>query len=145
MPLTNSRPLNKIFYFLTLLFILFSWPTAVFAHAIMVKSSPEVDSHLSDNPTQVDIWFNEKIGSAYLSLAVINSKGERVDNKDFRQAKLDPSHIYVTTTPLSPDTYTVRYRVMSADTHIITGRFNFTIQPAEGNIDTSQHTQKQKP
>jgi methionine-rich copper-binding protein CopC len=28
---------------------------------------------------------------------------------------------------LPPDTYTVRYRVMSADTHIVTGRFTFTV------------------
>jgi len=140
-----SRLLNNISYSYLLFFSLFCWSPAIFAHAIMVKSAPEVDSTLSDRPRQVDIWFNENIGSAYLSLAIINSKGERVDNKDFRQARLDPSHIYVTTPPLSPDTYTVRYRVMSADTHIITGRFNFTVQAVGENIDTSQNARKQEP
>jgi len=139
------RPRNALFYCYLFFFSLFCWSPAVSAHAIMVKSAPEVDSTLSSRPTQVDIWFNEKIGSAYLSLAVINSKGERMDNKDFRQAKLDPSHIYVTTSPLPPDIYTVRYRVMSADTHIITGRFNFTVQAVGENIDTSQNTRKQEP
>lgn len=127
----TNRLSTKISGFFVLVFTLLYWPSFLFAHAIMVKSVPEVNSSIAQSPTQIDIWFNENIGSAYLSLAVINSKGERVDNKDFRQAKLDPSHIYVTTSPLPPDTYTVRYRVMSADTHIITGRFNFTVRAAE--------------
>lgn len=127
----SSNYFKKKFYSFTLLFLLSCWTAAISAHAIMVKSTPEVDSTLSSSPTQVEIWFNENIGSAYLSLAVINSKGERVDKKDFKQSRLDPTHIYVSTLPLTPDTYTVRYRVMSADTHIITGRFNFTIEAVE--------------
>jgi Uncharacterized protein, homolog of Cu resistance protein CopC len=29
---------------------------------------------------------------------------------------------------LAPDTYTVRYRVVSIDTHIVTGKYQFTIK-----------------
>ncbi len=141
----SSNTLKEKFYLSLLLFALSCWTPAIFAHAILVKSTPEVDSTFSGSPTQVEIWFNENIGSAYLSLAVVNSKGERVDKKDFKQAKLDPTHIYVSTLPLVPDTYTVRYRVMSADTHIITGRFNFTVQSAENNTNASQNARKQEP
>ncbi len=102
-------------------------PSSVFAHAIMVKSQPEKDSTITDYQKQVDIWFNEKVAEQFKALAVINSSGKRVDNKDIRQEVLDLSHIYITTPQLPPDTYTVRYRVMSADTHIVTGKFNFTI------------------
>jgi copper resistance protein C len=103
-------------------------PLPVFAHAIMVKSQPVVDSTIAESPKQVDVWFNDKVGSEYKALAVIDSSGKRVDNKDAAQETFDPSHLYTTVTDLPPDTYTVRYRVVSMDTHIVTGKFKFTIK-----------------
>jgi methionine-rich copper-binding protein CopC len=103
-------------------------PLPVFAHAIMVKSQPEVDSTIAESPKQVDVWFNDKVGSEYKALAVINGAGKRVDNKDVEQETFDQSHLYITVTDLPPDTYTVRYRVVSIDTHIVTGKFKFTIK-----------------
>lgn len=103
-------------------------PATVYAHAIMVKSQPEADATLPESPKQVDVWFNDKVGSEYKALAVINSAGKRVDNKDIEQETFDPSHLYTTVTDLPPDTYTVRYRVVSLDTHIVTGKFKFTIK-----------------
>lgn len=103
-------------------------PLPIFAHAIMVKSQPEADSTITESPKQVDTWFNDKVGSEYKALAVINSAGKRVDNKDAAQETFDQSHLYTTVTELPPDTYTVRYRVVSMDTHIVTGKFKFTIK-----------------
>jgi copper resistance protein C len=100
----------------------------VFAHAIMVKSQPEVDSTIAESPKQVDVWFNDKVGSEYKALAVIDSTGNRVDNKDAAQETFDQSHLYVTVPQLPPGTYNVRYRVVSLDTHIVTGKFKFTIK-----------------
>lgn len=107
--------------------VLITLSSAAFAHAILVESKPKVDSIVNTSPDQVSIWFNENVASEFKSLAVINSAGKRVDNNDVKQAALDRSHIFATTPKLPPDTYTVRYRVMSADTHIVTGRFTFTV------------------
>ena len=101
-------------------------PTSVLAHAIMVRSAPEKDAVLTESPKQVDVWFNDKVGTKYKALAVINSEGKRVDNKDLVQEPLD--HLYATVSDLPPDTYTVRYRVVSIDTHIVTGKYQFTIK-----------------
>lgn len=119
--LTKSLLLLIIFFRLIL-------PLPVFAHAIMVKAQPAVDSTVAESPKQVDVWFNDKVGSEYKALAVINSTGTRVDNKDVAQETFDPSHLYTTVSDLPPDTYTVRYRVVSIDTHIVTGKFKFTIK-----------------
>ncbi len=100
----------------------------IFAHAIMVRSSPEKDIVLASSPKQIDVWFNDKVGTEYKSLAVIDSKGNRVDNKDLQQETFDQSHLYATVPSLAPDTYTVRYRVVSIDTHIVTGKFQFTVK-----------------
>ncbi len=103
-------------------------PLPVFAHAIMVKSQPVVDSTVAESPKQIDVWFNDKVGSEYKALAVIDSAGKRVDNKDIGQETFDQSHIYVTVPQLAPGTYTVRYRVVSLDTHIVTGKYKFTLK-----------------
>jgi copper resistance protein C len=103
-------------------------PMPVFAHAIMVKSQPVVDSTIAESPKQVDVWFNDKVGSEYKALAIIDSAGKRVDNKDAAQETFDQSHLYVTIPQLPPGTYNVRYRVVSLDTHIVTGKFKFTIK-----------------
>ena len=100
----------------------------VFSHAIMVKSQPEENATLSVSPKQIDVWFNDKVGSEYKALAVIDSKGTRVDNKDVQQELLDASHLYCTIPTLPSGTYTIRYRVVSIDTHIVTGKFQFTIK-----------------
>ena len=100
----------------------------VFSHAIMVKSQPEENATLNSPPKQIDVWFNDKVGNEYKALAVIDSAGNRVDNKDVQQELLDASHIYCTTPSLSSGTYTIRYRVVSIDTHIVTGKFQFTIK-----------------
>lgn len=111
-----------------ILFFLATLPATSHAHAIMVRSSPEKDSTISQSPSQVDIWFNEKVRSAHKSLAVINSSGKRMDNKDIQQETLDPSHILISIPDLPSDTYTVRYRVISADTHVVSGKFSFTVE-----------------
>ncbi|MEQ1559733.1 MAG: copper resistance CopC family protein [Methyloglobulus sp.] len=106
----------------------FALPLPVFAHAIMVKSQPVGDSTVAESPKQIDVWFNDKVGSEYKALAVIDSAGKRVDNKDIGQETFDQSHIYVTVPQLTPGTYTVRYRVVSLDTHIVTGKYKFTLK-----------------
>jgi methionine-rich copper-binding protein CopC len=103
-------------------------PVSGYSHAIMVKSQPEADSTITVSPKQVDVWFNDKVGSEYKALAVIDSTGKRVDNKDVTQETFDQSHLYATVSELPPGTYTVRYRVVSIDTHIVTGKFKFTIK-----------------
>lgn len=103
-------------------------PLTTFAHAILVKSTPAKDSVVTVSPSQVDVWFNDKVGSEFKALAVIDSTGKRLDNKDVQQETFDESHLYATLQPLVPGTYTVRYRVVSIDTHIVTGKFQFTVK-----------------
>jgi len=104
-----------------------TWSQWASAHAIMVKSSPEKESTISVAPKQVEVWFDDNVGPKYTSLAVVNSKGQRVDNKDGALEMMDKSHLVATVKDLTPGRYGVRYRVQSADGHIVTGKFFFEI------------------
>ncbi len=117
--------MKKITIFMLALVI--GWSQGVFAHAILVKSSPAKEQSTNVVPTRVDLWFDDSVGPKYTALAVVNSKGERVDNKDGKLEMLDKSHLSATLKKLTPGRYGVRYRVQSADGHIVTGKFFFEI------------------
>lgn len=104
-------------------------PLAASAHAILVKSQPAKDEEIKVAPKQVDLWFNDPVRGEYKALAVVDSEGKRVDNRDVEQDLMDGSHIHATVSDLAPGAYTVRYRVVSQDTHIVTGKFQFTVKP----------------
>jgi methionine-rich copper-binding protein CopC len=114
---------------ITFLLAVMFMPFAVHAHAILVKSQPAKDEEVSVAPKQIDLWFNDPVRSQYKALAVIDSEGKRVDKRDVEQSLTDGSHIYATVEDLAPGTYTIRYRVVSQDTHIVTGKFQFTVKP----------------
>ena len=103
------------------------WSQWASAHAIMVKSSPKKEESTNVIPTKVEVWFDDNVGPKYTSLAVVNSKGERVDNGDGALETFDKSHLTASLKPVTPGRYGVRYRVQSADGHIVTGKFFFEI------------------
>ena len=100
----------------------------ILAHAIMVRSWPEQEETLQEVPAHIQIWFNEEVGEEYAALAVINGDGKRVDNRDGQRDSSDRSLLKVTLPPISPGTYLVRWRVLSADGHVVSGKFNFILQ-----------------
>ena len=98
------------------------------AHAILVKASPERESTISDAPDEVSLLFNDSVGQEFLALAVIDPTGKRVDNHDAKLDFTDHSHLRASVSKLSPGRYTVRYRVLSADGHVVSGKYFFDVQ-----------------
>lgn len=112
---------------MTTLILGMMWSQWASAHAIMVRSTPEKESSSNVIPKRVDVWFDAGVGPKYTSLAVVNSKGERVDNGDGELEMMDKSHLSATLKAVTPGRYGVRYRVQSEDGHIVTGKFFFEI------------------
>ncbi len=98
------------------------------AHAILVKANPERESTISDAPDEVTLIFNDSVGQEFLALAVIDPTGKRVDNHDAKLDFTDHSHLRASVSKLSPGRYTVRYRVLSADGHVVSGKYFFDVQ-----------------
>lgn len=98
-----------------------------FAHAILVRSEPAAEAVLQTKPQRVDLWFDAGVGPKYTALAIVNTDGERMDNHDAELDLLDKSHLSATLKGLVPGRYGVRYRVQSADGHIVTGKFFFQV------------------
>jgi len=101
--------------------------TGAFAHAHLVRATPAAGGTVREVPTEVLLRFNEKIESAFSSVVVRDSTGKQIDKNDAQVDKADRLQMRVSLPPLSPGTYKVEWRVMSADTHKVNGNFTFVV------------------
>ncbi|HXW71241.1 MAG TPA: copper resistance CopC family protein, partial [Methylocella sp.] len=104
--------------------------SAALAHAIIVRTSPEQGKAAPKTIGKVEVWYDAGIRDEFVALAVINADGERVDKRDAAIDTFDQSHVSTNVEALAPGEYTVRYRAMSADGHLVSGAWVFEV-PAE--------------
>jgi methionine-rich copper-binding protein CopC len=81
------------------------------------------------NIGKVDVWYDAGIRDAFAALAVVSASGERVDKRDAAIDSADPAHVSVSVNPLTAGKYTVRYRALSADGHLVSGAWEFEVRP----------------
>ena len=101
----------------------------VLAHAIVVRRSPSEGGVASGNIGKVDVWYDAGIRDSLAALAVVSEGGVRVDKRDAAIDSADPAHVSVSVNPLTPGKYTVRYRALSADGHLVSGAWDFEVKP----------------
>jgi methionine-rich copper-binding protein CopC len=109
-----------------------SGPGAARAHAALVRSSPPRRATLAEPPARVELVFSERLEPAYSRLAVEDASGTRVDLGDAGVAHDDQRRLIVSLRPLTAGTYTVRFRVLSIDGHVVESMFPFTVTPPRG-------------
>jgi methionine-rich copper-binding protein CopC len=102
-------------------------PRAAASHATLVKSTPAARAVLAEPPPRVEMWFSERIEAAYAELSVWSATGARVDRQNALVGPDDARRLSVRLLTLRPGVYTVRYRVLSIDGHVITSTFPFTV------------------
>jgi methionine-rich copper-binding protein CopC len=102
-------------------------PSAL-AHAFLDHASPAVGSAVATAPPAVTLWFTQDIEPAFSTVSVTNQAGQRVDLGNARVPPGMPAQLQIGLRPLPPGTYTVRWRVVSVDTHPTEGSFEFEIR-----------------
>jgi methionine-rich copper-binding protein CopC len=100
----------------------------VFAHAFPDHAQPAVGSTVSPAPTELRIWFTQKIEPAFSKLGVHDAKGAQVDKGDAHVDAHDATLLRVSLKPLPPGIYKVDWHVVSVDTHPTEGNFTFTVK-----------------
>ena len=103
--------------------------TLALAHAFLERAEPRVGSTVRVPPAEVRLWFTERLEAAFSTVRVLNEAGQPVDTGDGRVDPAVPKGLRVSVPPLPPGTYTVRWRVLSVDTHVTEGTFTFTVAP----------------
>ncbi|WP_428982960.1 copper resistance CopC/CopD family protein [Phytohabitans maris] len=95
------------------------------AHAVLASSNPLGNSVLQAAPAEVVLTFSESVRKVPDRIRVIGPDGKRVDQGD---ARFDGA---VVTIPVqqtgAQGTYLVSYRVISADSHPVSGGFTYSV------------------
>ena len=115
--------------FLNLLSLLIVLPGNAMAHAILVKAQPDKESTVTTAPKEVVLRFNDAVGEEFLALAIVDDKGKRVDAHDAKLDLTDRANLRASVDVQTPGRYMVRYRVLSADGHVVSGKYFFTFKP----------------
>lgn len=103
-------------------------PLSAGAHALLVKAEPARRGALVQAPRQVKLWFNEEIEPAYTKLAVLDATGKPVTGEKF-QVPADDRKLMVLALPvLAPGKYTVKFRVLSVDGHVVESSYDFVLK-----------------
>jgi methionine-rich copper-binding protein CopC len=113
---------------LILLGLLLAVPTIAWTHAYLVKSSPARRAVLSSPPARVVLWFNERLEAQFSQLSVWNQEGQQVDSGDVQVGPDDSKKVSIGVLALPAGTYTIKYRVLSVDGHIVEAEFPFTVR-----------------
>jgi copper transport protein len=110
-----------------------SAPPTVSAHAFLQRTTPANGAVVASNLGEVRLTFNERVEVRPERVTVTGSDGRRYDLRDARSATNDPLTVVVSLPQLPNGVFTVRYALISSDTHPITGtlRFGVGVTPAE--------------
>ena len=105
---------------------------AAFAHAILQESTPSNNSVVRTSPKTISLRFNEAVETAFGSIRVYDCGGGRVDSGKILRPSKDSVAVTIDRR-LARGTYTVTWRVISADSHPVAGAFVFNVKRANAS------------
>ena len=109
--------------------LIFSVSPAATAHAELVKSFPVANAKLTKSPKFVQIEFAESIvtlkSKSANSIVILDSKAQKIKTSNVTIKKGVARVDFIGT--LKPGKYTVKYRIVSGDGHVLNANFKFTL------------------
>ena len=109
--------------------LMFNVSPAATAHAELVKSFPVANAKLTKSPKFVQLEFAEAIvtlkSKSANSIFILDSKAQKIETSRILIKKGVARVDFIGA--LKPGKYTVKYRIVSADGHILNANFKFTL------------------
>jgi len=99
------------------------------AHAFLEHAAPPVGSTVASAPPRVTLHFTQRLEPAFSRVQVLDARGKRVDRDDAAVGDDDRAMLAVSLESLPPGRYTVKWRVLSVDTHVSEGDYTFAVAP----------------
>jgi copper transport protein len=113
------------------LFLALLAPAAASAHARLEGTNPPEGAVVKAEPSAVIFEFDEPVEGNFGAVRVYDAAGERVDEGDAFHPDAEGPKLGVHLKPDLPDgSYTATYRVVSADGHIVSSGYVFSIGKA---------------
>lgn len=141
----GSRCLRALVLLGTLLILLLTGTAPASAHAALRASDPEDGSVVKAPPTHITLTFTESVGLLEDSFRVYGPDNRRVHMEEPEHAagSADTARAALPR-DLDEGTYTVAWRVVSADSHPVSGAFTFSVgkpspTPPAAPADHAEH------
>lgn len=99
-------------------------------HFQLDRSQPAADTVVPP-PGEVRLWFSQGAQEDATSIRVLDASGEPVPTGDLWSSEARDEHAVALSEPLAPGGYTVAWRSMAADGHVVRGDFTFTVRTQE--------------
>ncbi|ORW88820.1 copper resistance protein CopC [Mycobacterium sp. IEC1808] len=95
------------------------------AHAARLSADPPDNAVLTTGPARVTATFNERLQTTFAAMTVVGPDGNQWSSGE---PSVQGAVVGVGVRPLGPaGTYTVNYRVTSADSHVVSGSWSFRL------------------
>jgi copper transport protein len=109
-------------------------PAPADAHAELISTEPASGEQLDVAPEQVVLRFSESVDAADDAVEVLTAGGDRIDVGDPGHPNGEGSTIAVDLPDLDDGTYVVSWRVLSSDSHPVSGAFTFGVGDAAAAV-----------
>jgi copper transport protein len=112
-----------------LVLLLFGGAGPASAHAALRSTDPDDGTVLKSAPGYITLTFTESVGLLDDSFRVLSPKNERVRTGEAEHApgRSDTARVSLPASALGEGTFTVAWRVVSEDSHPVSGAFTFSI------------------
>ena len=104
------------------------------AHAVLESTTPADGDQLDAAPERIELRFTESVSIPDDGVVVYAASGDPLDTGEPSHPDGQNSDVAVDTPGLEDGAYVVSYRVISADSHPVSGAFTFTV----GDVDPAE-------
>jgi hypothetical protein len=101
----------------------------VAAHAVLTKTSVNLEAVPADAATSIVLSFNSRIEPAFTTAVLVDA--DRHERPLATRPREAPGEVAVELPPLSTGRYALRYRVLAADGHVTEAMLRFRVVPAD--------------
>ena len=108
------------------LVLVLALPATASAHATLDHTTPHFGTRLQSSPRVVRLQFDQSVKALPNAIDVFTAKGRTVSGTT--RSSADRRTISVPVAHLGRGAYTVRWRVVSADGHVVSGVFTFGVR-----------------
>lgn len=99
-------------------------------HFRLDRSAPEADTEVA-SPSEIRLWFSQSAQEGATSIRLLDAEGELVATGAIEAFEADAVHAVPIDGTLPPGAYTVSWRSMASDGHVVRGDFGFTVHAAD--------------
>jgi methionine-rich copper-binding protein CopC len=108
-----------------LLFLALTFANQTYAHAVVTKSTLNVNTVSPEQESQVELTFNSKIELSLSQIILVSAGDKKLSLKTKPGAK--SGHIVISLPALSPGEYALQLKIFAADGHLSEDLIRFIV------------------